>query len=63
MNLLGGDLGIACEIELCERLHPRHTGFADTPFDQALFPFLEFGLEQCLQIAEMGAAFTHRLFG
>lgn len=63
MDLLGGDLGIAREVELRQGLHPRKTGFADAPFDQSLFALLEFGLEQRFQITEMGVAFAHRLFG
>ena len=63
MNLLGGDLGIACEVELRERLHPRQTGFVNAPFDQPLLAFLEFGLQQRFEIAEVGPPFAHCLFG
>jgi hypothetical protein len=49
--------------KLLQGLHPRQTGFAKAPLDQSLFAFLEFGLQQRFEIAEMGAAFAHRLFG
>jgi hypothetical protein len=63
VDLLGRDLGIASEVELLERLHARQASFADAPFDQLLFALLQFGLQQCFEIAEMGPPFAHRLFG
>ena len=63
VDLLGRDLGITREVELLQGLHARQTGFAKAPLDQPLVAFFEFGLQQRFEIAEMGAAFTYRLFG
>jgi hypothetical protein len=63
VNLLGRDLGIAREVELLQGLHAGQTGFANAAFDQPLFAFLELGLQQRFEIAEMGPPFAHRLFG
>jgi hypothetical protein len=63
MNLLGRDSRIACEVEVFELLHARQTGFADTPLNQPLFPFLEFGLQQRFEIAEVSPPFARGLFG
>jgi hypothetical protein len=43
VNLLGRDLGITDEVELLQGLHAQQTGFANAPFAQPLFAFLEFG--------------------
>src|SRR5262249_61742813 len=62
VDLLGRDPGIAHEVELLQRLHARQAGLTEAPLDQPLFAFLELGLEQRFEIAEVGAPLAHCLF-
>lgn len=63
VDLLCRDLGIACEVKLLQGLHPRQMRFANAPLYQPVFAFLEFGLQQRFEEAQVRAAFAHRLLG
>jgi hypothetical protein len=63
VDLLRRDLEIAGEGELFEVLHPRHMRFANGPVPQPDFTFLEFGLKQRFEEAQVRAAFAYSLLG
>jgi hypothetical protein len=63
VNLLRRDLMVPREIELVEGLHSRQMRFANAPGYEPLFAFLEFGLQQRFEIAQVCSALSNRLLG